>query len=115
MRDLLAATVLWGLFFTSCGDSNVDAGEPVSAKPEVELIAEGHLRYIELSGTPYEIGFSHGSMLKNEIRAVTDSLRIDIEKVTQMNPDEFISKFLKETDFVNSMKKWTPELLDEIK
>ena len=115
MREQLIIAFLLGLIFTSCKENKGNSDLVDNLKPTVELIANGNLRYIELSGTPYEIGFSHGSLLKNEIKAVTDSLRIDIKNTTQMNPDEFISKFLKETDFITSMKKWTPDLLDEIK
>lgn len=115
MRSLPVAIVMLYLFFPSCGERKIDSDKPLSAESKFELIAEGRLRYIQLSGTPYEIGFSHGSMLKDEIRAVTDSLKTDISRITEMNPDTFISKFLKETDFVSSMNKWTPDLLDEIK
>lgn len=84
-------------------------------KPSLELIADKKLSIIRLTGTPYERGLQHGNVLKEEIKAVTDSLLIDIEKTTSEKPVEFIRKFLKETDFISSMKKWTPELLEEIK
>lgn len=115
MKNQLLIVVLLGFIFSSCEENTERSEETNDQAPTVELSAEGKLRYIELSGTPYEIGFSHGSLLKNEIKAVTDSLKIDIEHTTQMNADAFISKFLKETDFLTSMKKWTPELLNEIK
>lgn len=81
----------------------------------VETIAGGKLQVMHLSGSAYERGFQHGSLLKEEIQVVTDSLLIDIQKTTDEEPRAFISQFLKETNFVPSMEKWTPELLDEIK
>lgn len=84
-------------------------------KDKVKLLANGDLRYIELKGSAYERGLKHGQLLKKEIKAVTDSLMNDIEKTTNMNPRDFISKFLSETDFISEIKKWTPKLLEEIK
>lgn len=81
----------------------------------LELVADEKLRIINLVGTPYERGVQHGNLLKGEIKSVTDSLLIDIEKTTNENPLDFIKKFLEETDFISSMEKWTPELLEEIK
>lgn len=86
----------------------------IDAKP-LELVADGKLKVLHLTGTPYERGFQHGKLLKEEIKTVTDSLLIDIGKTTKEEPKVFIKRFLEETDFVFSMKKWTPDLLEEIK
>jgi len=94
------------LCITSCNSTNTD---------KAQLLANGDLRYIELEGSAYERGLKHGKFLKPEIKAVTDSLLNDIEKTTNINPRDFISKFLSETDFLSEIKKWTPELLEEIK
>jgi predicted choloylglycine hydrolase len=110
------------IFFVSCtsgGEGNESSNESVDStdqKTENTLVylADGNLRYLELSGTPYERGFSHGELLKEDIKAVTDSLLEDIEWVSKMDPREFISSFLEETDFVSAMEKWTPDILEEI-
>lgn len=99
------ALLFWG-FALSCTPTEQAA---------VQLLANGELRYIELSGSPYARGLKHGELLKTEIKAVTDALLKDIEQTTELNPREFITKFLRETDFVSEIKKWTPELLEEIK
>ena len=84
-------------------------------KSELQFLADGKLRYLELCGTPYERGLSHGKLLKEDIKSVTDSLLIDIERTTNTDAYTFISKFLDETDFLTEINKWTPEILDEIK
>lgn len=103
------------LLLFSCGNVHEKTGRAEKKIAEAELLANGRLTYIELSGTPYEIGCAHGIALKKEIKAVTDSLRLDIERSTGMKSDEFISKFLAETDFLTSIRKWTPDLIEEIK
>jgi isopenicillin-N N-acyltransferase like protein len=106
-KYIVGFKVLFVLFcITSCNPTD---------KSEVQLLANGDLRYIELEGSAYERGMKHGKLLKSEIKAVTDSLLSDIEKTTNINPRDFISKFLSETDFISEIKKWTPKLLEEIK
>jgi predicted choloylglycine hydrolase len=80
-----------------------------------ELLANGKLRYLELSGTPYERGLTHGKTLKKEIQEVIALFKKDIAETTQENPDAFIAKFLELTDYKASVQKWTPELMEELK
>ncbi|MFC5046136.1 C45 family autoproteolytic acyltransferase/hydrolase [Aquimarina hainanensis] len=81
----------------------------------LEIVADGKLKILHLSGTPYERGVQHGRLLKDEIKTVTDSLLADIGRTTKEEPLTFIKRFLSKTNFVSSMKKWTPNLLEEIK
>jgi len=39
----------------------------------------------------------------------------DLQKQSKMDPDAFLQKFFAETDFLPAIRRWTPELLDEIK
>ncbi|UTW61246.1 hypothetical protein KFE98_14650 [bacterium SCSIO 12741] len=78
-------------------------------------MADSSLRVLDLHGSPYDRGFQHGQLLKQDIRAVTDSLLIDIGKTTQMDAMQYIDSFLAQSDFTSALEKWTPELLEEIK
>ncbi|MEO0778580.1 MAG: hypothetical protein AAF146_18580, partial [Bacteroidota bacterium] len=84
-------------------------------EPSLELLADGKLRVIRLAGSPYERGLQHGKLLKKEIKVVTDSLLADIEKTSGKTSSAFMADFFAETDFVSSMERWTPDLLEEIK
>ncbi len=77
-------------------------------------MADGKLRYLELKGSPYERGLAHGHALKKEIREVIDLFKNDIAETTQQDPDQFIEKFLKLTDYQTSVNKWLPELIKEL-
>jgi len=81
----------------------------------VELLANDELRFLELNGTPYERGLTHGKLLKKEIQEVIRLLKIDIAETTKEDPDEFIENFLEQTDYKTSIIKWMPELMDELK
>ncbi|MCA1752683.1 MAG: C45 family autoproteolytic acyltransferase/hydrolase [Cryomorphaceae bacterium] len=87
----------------------------VRSKAELTYLADGKLRHLELYGKPYARGLAHGRLLKDDIKAVTDSLLLDIERTAGGDPRDFITRFLAETDFVTAIKTHTPELLEEIK
>ena len=91
--------------------------EEISAKTnqKVELLANDELRYIELSGTPYERGLTHGKLLKKEINEVIELFKKDISETTNMDPDQFIANFLEQTDYKSSILEWTPDLMEELK
>jgi isopenicillin-N N-acyltransferase-like protein len=74
-----------------------------------------NLPILHLNGTPYENGFQHGKIMKNRIIELVGLWKNDIEKKYQISADEFIKTFLDSTDYIPAIKKWTPDLLEEIK
>jgi len=74
-----------------------------------------NLPILHLNGTPYENGFQHGKNLKNEINELVNLWKKDLEEKYQIPADTFINTFLDSTNYIPSIKKWTPELLDEVK
>lgn len=75
----------------------------------------GNLKTLTLEGSPYNRGLIHGRTLKKEIGEVLQLWKADIEQTYKMRAEVFTSKFLKITDFIPAIKKWTPELLEEVK
>ncbi|PCI94599.1 MAG: hypothetical protein COB15_13845 [Flavobacteriales bacterium] len=82
---------------------------------ETETNQKSQLQVIKLSGTPFEIGFQHGQTLKKEIHDLVMLWEADIELNFKIPSKEFITKFLKSTDYISAIKKWTPHLYDEIR
>ena len=82
--------------------------------PQLEVLADGKLRFLELSGSPYERGLTHGKALKPEIHEVIRLFKKDIAKNTQEDPDTFIAKFLLVTDYKTAVEQWMPELMQEL-
>jgi isopenicillin-N N-acyltransferase like protein len=70
---------------------------------------------IELKGSAYERGLQHGKFLKPEIADLYSKWKKDIALSTKQNADTVIDKFYNSTNFVPAMKKWTPQIMDEIK
>ncbi len=78
--------------------SSADSPE-VSPQSTVQLLCDGDLRYLELSGTPYERGLTHGRVLKKEINELLEIWKEDISNTNGMDAAEFISLFLAGTDY----------------
>jgi len=74
-----------------------------------------NLPILHLNGTPYENGFQHGAIMKNRIIKLIELWKKDIEDNYQMPAYEFIKIFLDSTDYISIIKKWNPDLLEEIK
>lgn len=82
---------------------------------EVQLLCDGALRFIELTGTPYERGLTHGRALRDDIHALVDLWKADMARTARMEAEEFITLFLAGTDYESAIRAHTPELLDELR
>jgi len=76
---------------------------------------DGKLRVVELEGSPYEMGKTHGATLKPEITELIRRWKADLAKTYKTSAEEYIRKFLIHTDFRPAIEKWTPGLLDEVR
>ncbi len=89
------------------------AGRPGVASAEPK--EPNRLRVVTLEGSPTERGLSHGKQLKEPIQALVKVWQADLAQRYRMPADSFVKKFLQQTDYLPAMKKWTPELIDEIR
>ncbi|MGB5654219.1 MAG: C45 family peptidase [Robiginitalea sp.] len=110
---LLVAVVLLACKGDNAKDKELTLITP-DQTPQLELLADGKLRFLELSGSPYQRGLTHGKALKPEIQEVIRLFKQDIAETTQEDPDTFIAKFLEVTDYKTSVEKWMPDLMQEI-
>lgn len=97
------------MIYTSCGTKSAESDNVVldTTNPELPVL--------HLNGTAYENGMQHGKLLKKEINELIGLWKQDLEAKYQMSADAFIKVFLDSTNYIPSIKKWTPELLDEVK
>ncbi|MHC5064232.1 MAG: C45 family autoproteolytic acyltransferase/hydrolase [Planctomycetota bacterium] len=80
-----------------------------------EQLLDREVRVLEVSGTPYERGLAHGRAMKSEIHEILGDFKADLEKTYKVEAETFIERFLKDTDFMPAIDKWTPGLLDEVR
>lgn len=77
---------------------------------------------IELSGTPRERGRTYGETAKPLIAEVVESWRADLgnfgKNSTSTKPidlNSYLNQFLSQTSYLTAIKKWTPDLLEEVR
>jgi len=68
---------------------------------------------IVLEGPPRKRGQIHGESLRTEINEVVAIWKDFLHKSRKMHPDEYLTKFLEDTNFKPAIQKWTPDLLEE--
>jgi len=76
---------------------------------------QGNLRTLVLEGRPYDRGFKHGRALKEDIHLLVKLWKASLIKTADSDADAFIRKFLERTDYENAIRRWTPDLWEEIK
>jgi len=73
------------------------------------------IEMIEISGTPYERGLQYGKTAKDRIQKVLKDWKTSIHKSCLRDPDDFLKDFLEWADFKDSIDKWAPGMLDEVR
>jgi len=68
-----------------------------------------------LQGPPYERGLIHGEILRDKIHEVVNRWMDDMTRMYQMEAVKVIDRFISGTNFVPTIQRWTPDLLDEIR
>jgi isopenicillin-N N-acyltransferase like protein len=70
---------------------------------------------VNVGGTPFERGLAHGRALRGEIQRAVPIWKADLARTYKMDADVFIHRFLARTDYLASIRKWTPGLLEEVR
>jgi isopenicillin-N N-acyltransferase-like protein len=93
----------------------LSASVALAAAEPSQLVRKGNLRVLELQGTPYERGRTHGQTLKQEIQELINRWKANIEKSFSVPAETYIRKLLDASDFQLAVERWTPGLLDEVR
>ena len=105
-------------FFTQAACAGITwtvAGNHPRAATIEKNLERKQLTVLTLSGTPQERGRTHGRTLKEPIHALVKLWKADLTERYALPADTFIQKFLKDTDYIAAMKRWTPGLLEEVR
>lgn len=112
MKSILLTILTIILSSISISYVNIGYNSGKDVIPDTEY---SNLPILHLNGTPYENGFQHGAIMKNRIIKLIGLWEKDIEDNYQIPADEFIKMFLDSSDYIPAIRKWTPDLLEEIK
>ncbi|MCA8949063.1 MAG: hypothetical protein KDE27_06160 [Planctomycetes bacterium] len=70
---------------------------------------------VDLEGTPYERGLTHGQALKQQIAALLPFFERDLADRSELSAAEFVTWFLESTRYGDAIRRHTPDLLDEVR
>lgn len=73
------------------------------------------LKTVTFSGSGYQLGLQHGKTLKKEINDIIVAWKKNTSRQLGKDADVVIKDFFEYAKFHNAIKKWTPELYEEIK
>lgn len=72
-----------------------------------------NLPVLVLEGPPRKRGQVYGESLRPKIKEIISLWKEFLRVSRKVNPEEYIKKFLEETNFKPAIQKWTPKLLEE--
>lgn len=73
------------------------------------------LKTVSFSGSGYALGLEHGEALKQEIGEIISAWKKNTSSVLKKDADLVINDFFEYADFTDAIKKWTPQLFEEIR
>ena len=75
---------------------------------------ENAIPVLHLNGTPRERGRIHGETLRSQVKELVSIWKWQLLRERRFNPDKYLDGFLEKTNFPEAVKKWTPDLLEEV-
>jgi len=76
---------------------------------------KGEIREINFTETGYQLGLQHGKLLKKEIGELVTLMKANTAKALRKEADLAIKEFSEYARFTDAIKKYTPELYEEVK
>ena len=72
------------------------------------------LKQITVTGNGYQRGVQHGKQLGKDIASIVDKWKTNTTRGLNRDANEVLNEFLEYADFEGAIKKWTPDLWDEV-
>lgn len=72
------------------------------------------IRYVEFHGAPRARGRAHGEALRDTIQEHMALWAEALHDDLGMAPEAYLDAFFADTDFMPAIKRWTPDVLDEV-
>ena len=73
------------------------------------------LQTLTLSGSGYELGLQHGEALSADIAEIVTKWKENTTNTFGRDADEVLAEFFDYADFDGAIRKWTPDLYDEVR
>jgi len=90
-------------------------GAVMLGTPRAAAEAGESIEVVVLEGSPLERGRIHGETLRGRIGPFLETWKMFLRLTTGATPEELIGGFLGGTRFTEAIRRWTPDLLDELR
>jgi isopenicillin-N N-acyltransferase like protein len=91
------------------------SAEAQNAATNFSAITKRELREITLTGTGYELGLQHGKLLKKEIGEIVGKWKKNTSGMMGRDANIVLAEFFQYAQFTAAIKKWTPDLYEEVR
>jgi predicted choloylglycine hydrolase len=91
------------------------AADAQTSASNFSAITKRELREITLTGTGYELGLQHGKLFKKEIGELFTKWKKYTTETMGRDANQVFSEFIRYANFTPAIKKWTPDLYEEIR
>ncbi len=78
-------------------------------------LSKREIKEVKFSGSGYELGLQHGKLLKNEIGEILTKMKKNVAYYQKKDADEVLRDFFTLVQFTDDIKKYTPELYEEVR
>jgi len=79
------------------------------------LMSKREIREVKLSGSGYELGLQHGKLLKKEIDDIVKKMKQNTANSLKKDAEQVLEEFFTYAQFTDDIKKYTPELYEEVR
>ena len=83
--------------------------------PGETTASAGSLKTAVFSGTGYDLGMQHGRKFRKEIAEIVLRWKINTAGIFGRDADSIVAEFFDYADFDASIRKWTPDLYEEVR
>ncbi len=98
----------------ACGSPAVNEGT-ATGNPIENEVPRRELRQVTFTGSGYELGLQHGQLFKKEIGEIVQKWKESVKAHLEREADDVLKDFFGYADFEGSIKKWTPDLYEEVR
>ncbi|MBX7236268.1 MAG: C45 family peptidase [Caldilineales bacterium] len=81
---------------------------------ETKRVRSSDIPVLHLKGPARERGRAHGETLRASIHSMIEKWQANIAADLGTDPDLFLRQLVEETDFFPAVRRWTPDLLEEV-
>ena len=112
-KIILLLTVIFSI--TACQNPPAKMETAKASSISKPLKTQRTLTELTLSGNGYELGLQHGQGLKKEISEIVQKWKANTTHHLGRDANEVLAEFFEYAEFTEAIKKWTPDLYEEIR